>query len=44
MIDVIPPLGEYKYDTCRILLVKCYIDNSMRFAVMHTKHQQLVRM
>jgi hypothetical protein len=30
MIGIIPPLGKYKYDTWRILLVKCYIDNSMR--------------
>jgi hypothetical protein len=29
MIDVLPPLGKYKYDTWRILLVKCYIDNFM---------------
>jgi hypothetical protein len=29
MIKILPPLGKYKYDTCRILLVKCYIDNSM---------------
>jgi hypothetical protein len=29
MIEVIPPLGKYKYDTWRILPVKCYIDNSM---------------
>jgi hypothetical protein len=30
MIAVLPPLGKYKYDTWRILLVKCYIDNSIR--------------
>jgi hypothetical protein len=30
MIKFLPPLGKYKYDTWRILLVKCYIDNSMR--------------
>jgi hypothetical protein len=30
MIQVRPPLGKYKYDTWRILPVKCYIDNSMR--------------
>jgi hypothetical protein len=30
MIEILPPLGKYKYDTCRILLVKCYIDNSVR--------------
>jgi hypothetical protein len=30
MIEVLPPLGKYKYDTWRILSVKCYIDNSMR--------------
>jgi hypothetical protein len=27
MIEILPPLGKYKYDTWRILLVKCYIDN-----------------
>jgi hypothetical protein len=27
MIKIIPPLGKYKYDTWRILPVKCYIDN-----------------
>jgi hypothetical protein len=30
MIEILPPLGKYKYDTGRILLVKCYIDNSER--------------
>jgi hypothetical protein len=30
MIEILPPLKKYKYDTSRILLVKCYIDNSMR--------------
>jgi hypothetical protein len=30
MIEVLPPLRKYKYDTWRILLVKCYIDNSVR--------------
>jgi hypothetical protein len=30
MIDVLFPLGKYKYDTLRILLVKCYIDNFVR--------------
>jgi hypothetical protein len=30
MIEIIPPSGKYKYDTWRILLVKCYIDNSVR--------------
>jgi hypothetical protein len=30
MIQILPPLGKYKYDTWRILSVKCYIDNSMR--------------
>jgi hypothetical protein len=29
MIEILPPLGKYKYDTWRILPVKCYIDNSM---------------
>jgi hypothetical protein len=26
MIKILPPLGKYKYDTWRILSVKCYID------------------
>jgi hypothetical protein len=30
MIEILPPLGKYKYDTWRILPVKCYIDNFMR--------------
>jgi hypothetical protein len=30
MIEILPPLGKYKYDTWKILPVKCYIDNSMR--------------
>jgi hypothetical protein len=30
MIEVLPPLGKYKYNTQRILLMKCYIDNSVR--------------
>jgi uncharacterized protein YqhQ len=30
MIEIIPPLGKYKYDTWRILSVKCYIDNFVR--------------
>jgi hypothetical protein len=29
MIEVLPPLKIYKYDTWRILPVKCYIDNSV---------------
>jgi hypothetical protein len=29
MIEILPPLGKHKYDTWRILTVKCYIDNSM---------------
>jgi hypothetical protein len=29
MIEVLPLLGKYKYDTWRIFLVKCYIDNSV---------------
>jgi hypothetical protein len=27
MIEILPPFGKYKYDTWRILPVKCYIDN-----------------
>jgi hypothetical protein len=30
MIVILPPLGKYKYDTWRILPVKCYIDNFVR--------------
>jgi hypothetical protein len=30
MIEILSPLGKYKCDTWRILLVKCYIDNSLR--------------
>jgi hypothetical protein len=29
MIEILPPLGKYKYDTWRILPVKCYINNSV---------------
>jgi hypothetical protein len=29
-IENLPSLGKYKYDTWRILPVKCYIDNSIR--------------
>jgi hypothetical protein len=29
MIEILPPLEKYKYDTWRILLVKCYIDSSV---------------
>jgi hypothetical protein len=29
MIELLPPLEKYKYDTWRILPVKCYIDNSV---------------
>jgi hypothetical protein len=30
MTEILPLLGKYKYDTWRILPVKCYVDNSMR--------------
>jgi hypothetical protein len=30
MIEILPPLEKYKYDTWRTLPVKCYIDNFMR--------------
>jgi hypothetical protein len=29
MIEILPPLLKYKYDTWRILPVKCYINNSV---------------
>jgi hypothetical protein len=31
MIEIIPPLGNYKYDTWRILPVKCSINNFVCF-------------
>jgi hypothetical protein len=30
MIEILPPLEKYKYDTWRILLMKCYINNFVR--------------
>jgi hypothetical protein len=30
MIEILHPLRKYKYNTWRILPVKCYIDNSVR--------------
>jgi hypothetical protein len=30
MIKILPSLENYKYDTGRILPMKCYIDNSVR--------------
>jgi hypothetical protein len=30
MIEILPPLGKYKYDTWIIHPLKCYIDNSVR--------------
>jgi hypothetical protein len=30
MIEILPPLGKYKYNTWRIPTVKCYNDNSVR--------------
>jgi hypothetical protein len=27
MIEILPPLGKYKYNTQKILLVKCYTEN-----------------
>jgi hypothetical protein len=30
MLEILHPLGKYKYDTWRIHPVKCYIDNSVR--------------
>jgi hypothetical protein len=29
MIEILPPLGKYKYDTWKILPVKSYINNSI---------------
>jgi hypothetical protein len=39
MIEVLPPLGKYKYDTSRILSMKCYID-FRALVELHKKHQQ----
>jgi hypothetical protein len=33
MIEILPPLGKYKYDTWRIFSVKCYIDNFVHLRV-----------
>jgi hypothetical protein len=30
MIEILPRLGKYKYDTWRIIPVKCYNDNFVR--------------
>jgi hypothetical protein len=30
MIEILPPMGKYKYNTWRILPMKCDIDNSVR--------------
>jgi hypothetical protein len=30
VMEILPPLGKYKYDTWRILPVKCYINNFVR--------------
>jgi hypothetical protein len=30
MIEILPPLGKYKYNTWRVLSVKCCIDNVVR--------------
>jgi hypothetical protein len=40
MIEILPPLEKYKYDTWRILPVKCYIENSVHFEELHKKCQQ----
>jgi hypothetical protein len=29
MIEILPPMGKYKYNTWRILPVKCYIYNAV---------------
>jgi hypothetical protein len=29
LTEILPPLRKYKYDTWRILSMKCYIDNSV---------------
>jgi hypothetical protein len=30
MIEILHPFRKYKYDTWRILPVKCYVDNFVR--------------
>jgi hypothetical protein len=30
ILEILPPLGKYKYDTWRILQVNCYINDSVR--------------
>jgi hypothetical protein len=45
MIEILPPLGKYKYDTWRILPMKCDNDNSVRLrscirnVIMHFWHR-----
>jgi hypothetical protein len=41
MIEILPPLGKYKYDTWRILPVTCYIDNSVRLHVNKPQGEEL---
>jgi hypothetical protein len=40
MIEVLPPIEKYKYDTWRILPVKCYIGKFRVLAELHKKCQQ----
>jgi hypothetical protein len=41
-IEILSPLGKYKYDTWRILPVKCYIDKSvcLRSCIRNVNNQQ----
>jgi hypothetical protein len=45
MIEILPPLGKYKYNTWRILPVKCYIDNFVRLrnCIRNVSNKQLVK-
>jgi hypothetical protein len=45
MIEILPPLGKYKYNTWRILPVKCYIDNFVRLRnyIRNVSNKQLVK-
>jgi hypothetical protein len=45
MIEILPPLGKYKYNTWRILPVKYYIDNFVRLrnCIRNVSNKQLVK-
>jgi hypothetical protein len=41
MIEILPLMGKHKYDTWRILPVKCYIDNSVSYIRNVNNHKML---